>query len=673
MEKIKKINIVDIFFREGYKAELLRLISVSFILELVVEILSRSSIIGGVKFLVTRPVSFLCGMLIIMTTLGVVFLVRRRVFTYAFISAVWIGLGIANCVLLNVRVTPFNASDLRLIDSAIETVDKYFSITGIVFIGVAIVAVLVLLVAIFFKSPKYKGVISYVKSGIVIGVVAILMAGTINISLELNFISHRFSNLTNAYNKYGFVYCFVNSLVNTGVKKPSNYSEKTIEKILDEIGGKGEEKVRTPNIIFLQLESFFDINQMKDITLSKDPIPTFNKLKKEYTSGYLNVYNVGYGTSNTEFEIITGMNLDDFGPGEFPYRTVLQNNTCESICYDLKKYGYKTHAIHNNEGTFYSRNLVFSNLGFDTFTSIEYMDEFEKTEIGWAKDKCLTKEIMKVLTESKEKDYIYTISVQGHGSYPTTEPESEPAITLKGIEDTGRKNAYEYYISQISEMDDFIKELTEELSGFGEEVVLVMYGDHLPGLGIGEDELINGSVYQTEYIIWNNFGMKKQNENIQAYQLASKVMGQLGIKTGVINSLHQKFSKDEEYLLMLQNLEYDILYGDMTVYDGVNPFAPTEIQMGTYPISIKKVYVKKDDEVAKVVIEGENFTTYSKVLVNGEKYDTEFIDKEHLMIDYEDIESLDSFVVAQIADDGVTLSETKECLYYGNDIRPVIE
>ena len=43
------------------------------------------------------------------------------------------------------------------------------------------------------------------------------------------------------------------------------------------------------------------------------------------------------------------------------------------------------------------------------------------------------------------------------------------------------------------------------------------------------------------------------------------------------------------------------------------------------------------------------------------------------MIDYEDIESLDSFVVAQIADDGVTLSETKECLYYGNDIRPVIE
>ena len=55
--------------------------------------------------------------------------------------------------------------------------------------------------------------------------------------------------------------------MNTGVKKPSNYSEKTIEKILDEIGGKGEEKVRTPNIIFLQLESFFDINQMKDITL----------------------------------------------------------------------------------------------------------------------------------------------------------------------------------------------------------------------------------------------------------------------------------------------------------------------------------------------------------------------------------------------------------------------
>lgn len=45
---------------------------------------------------------------------------------------------------------------------------------------------------------------------------------------------------------------------------------------------------------------------------------------------------VGAGTVNTEFEIMTGMNLDDFGSGELPFKTVLTNHTSESICYNLK-------------------------------------------------------------------------------------------------------------------------------------------------------------------------------------------------------------------------------------------------------------------------------------------------------------------------------------------------
>ena len=37
--------------------------------------------------------------------------------------------------------------------------------------------------------------------------------------------------------------------------------------------------------------------------------------------------------------------------------------------------------------------------------------------MGWAKDKILTKYIMELLSPQKGQDYIYTISVQGHGSY----------------------------------------------------------------------------------------------------------------------------------------------------------------------------------------------------------------------------------------------------------------
>ena len=102
-----------------------------------------------------------------------------------------------------------------------------------------------------------------------------------------------------------------------------------------------------------------------------------------------------------------------FGPGEYPYKSILQEKTCESLPYILKKQGYKSHAIHNHRGGFYDRNKVFSKLGFDTFTSLEYMNGVSSTPKGWARDDVLLKYIMKVLKSTKGSDYIYTISVQG--------------------------------------------------------------------------------------------------------------------------------------------------------------------------------------------------------------------------------------------------------------------
>ena len=91
------------------------------------------------------------------------------------------------------------------------------------------------------------------------------------------------------------------------------------------------EDVREPNIIFIQLESFFDATTVKNLKVSEDPIPTFHKIQKEYTSGYLKVPVYGAGTINTEFEVITGMNMDYFGTGEYPYRSILHKTTCDSV------------------------------------------------------------------------------------------------------------------------------------------------------------------------------------------------------------------------------------------------------------------------------------------------------------------------------------------------------
>lgn len=197
------------------------------------------------------------------------------------------------------------------------------------------------------------------------------------------------------------------------------------------------------------------------------------------------------------------------------------------------------------------------------------MSDIEYNPIGWAKDSILTGEIAKILDSTEGSDYIYTISVQGHGDYPSQMPENyNPEIKVENFFDGADKTAFEYYINQIHEMDKFVGELVKYLSERDEQTILVMYGDHLPGFNFTNETLSYGNIYQTPYVIWDNIGLKREYKNMEAYQLSSYVFGRLGITEGYINKYHQKQKDSTDYLKNLKILEYDILYGDHDIYGG---------------------------------------------------------------------------------------------------------
>ena len=535
------------FFKETYNKHIIYMyITVALLVNLIIEMLARGSFLKGIFYLISSPYVFICNSIIILMTLSVTLLMRRRFFGISIISIVWIIFGIANCVLLSYRVTPFTAVDMMLIDSALDVMNKYLNTFAyILIIALAILAV-VGLVFVWIKVPKVNHKINYVRNIIAIAIIWVIGFGAINLGIASSLLSAKFGNLADSYRDYGFVYCFTNSLVNTGVDKPADYSDKTIKSLTADVE---ETKVKKkPNIIFLQLESFFDINNMTNITFSENPVPYFESLMEQYPSGYLDVPIVGAGTVNTEFEVMTGMNLDDFGPGEYPFKTILKETTCESIAYNLKEYGYATHAIHDNTATFYSRNVVFSNLGYDTFSSIETMNIDDFTPMGWAKDYFLTDEIVAALDSTEGQDYIYTISVQSHGDYPKEKVLENPLISVYGLSDEGTTNSFTYYINQLYEVDQFIGDLVQALSERDEKTVLVLFGDHLPTLGLKDEDLDNGSIFQTEYVIWDNFSLEKDNKDLTSYQLTSSILNRLNIDNGVLNKFHNQFKDSEDYL-----------------------------------------------------------------------------------------------------------------------------
>ena len=613
-----------------------------------------------------------------MLTLSIAMFFKREIFVLSTVSMVWLVFGIVNFVILQFRVTPFSAVDFTLITSAIKVSSHYFNIFTIAMMIVAVIVLFGGMIGLFRKAPvndrySHKRLLF---SGILCATLGVAIAVIHSNSHSVQALSTKYTNIAEAYEDYGFAYCFANSIIDSGIKKPEDYSEESVQAVMDSLDQKESEQQR-PNVILVQLESFFDVDYVKGLEFSQDPLPFFHALRKKYSTGLVTVPTVGAGTVNTEFEILTGMRQHDFGVSEYPYKTILKSTASESICNNLKKLGYRTHAVHNNEATFYSRNKVFSNLGFDTFTSMEYMNGIQDNPNGWCKDDILTREIIKTLDASEGPDFTMAITVQSHGKYEGIETTDPQPIQVSGAPE-GKEEAYQYYVNQLYEVDQMIENLVTELSKRQEKTILLLYGDHLPSLGLEEQDLINGNLYQTQYVIWDNMDLKKQDGIYYSYQIYSEMLNRVGIHEGNITKYHQqKDWREEGYYEGLTTLSYDLLYGENYANHGVNPYTATELQMGVDPVTITDV----KEAAGGYVIQGTGFTPFSQVLYDGKALETEYKDAGNLFVagpleskkteteEYETdlVEKPEdvpgAFVVEMKTEDGVCLSSTDAFLW----------
>ncbi len=688
--KIKKLFNTSIF----------QCIIIALALDIILETLGRHSLFDAFKYIGTEPLIFLYNCSIIFLTLTLALLIRKRLFGYGIISLAWLICGVTNCIVLGFRITPFSAVDLLMARNTITIIDKYFSVWQIVLIVIGLIIALVGVIILFLKSPTIQGNIYRIRTTVfIVATFCVVMLFT-KIALNAEGISDNFANLATAYDKYGFVYCFSNSVVDVGISEPDDYSEEYMQEIkaeLDEVGTSDATYAEdSPNIVIVQLESFMDPSYVKGLTFSENPIPNFTALKEECTSGFLTMPAIGAGTANSEFEVLSGFNVAYFGAGEYPYKTILSDTTCETIATQLKTFGYSTHAIHNHDGTFYDRYIVYNNLGFDTFTPMEYMYNVETTQKNWEKDNVLTEEVMKALESTDEQDFVFTVSVQGHGRYPSEldyENYDYP-ITVTGTGDEDLDIQWTYYCNQLYEMDQFIADLIRELENYDEEVVLVMYGDHLPGFDFTEDDLENENLYQTEYFIWSNIDdFPVEDEDLAAYELGTKLFDMVGFEKTYLQKFLTLYSEeDEEFDDIMCNIEYDMLYGEQYLYPDGWPYEPTDMQYGIDPIYITDIEegtytlepeetdeedaeasettedTEEDEEEPEILegyyITGKNFNECTFVWIDDAyEKNTIYIDRNTLFVYGVEFEDGDEVSVAQVGDDNIDFGASEAYIY----------
>lgn len=275
-----------------------------------------------------------------------------------------------------------------------------------------------------------------------------------------------------------------------------------------------------PDIVVIQCESFFDFTQELGVeNFSEDPLPFFHQLQQESASGiaYSPVY--GGGTSNAEFETMTGLSLGNFVEGTNVYASYIDRPMI-SLGSILRQQGYYSLVMHPYLEMFYNRTDNYRYLGFNRFDSIESMraadpdfDQHAYSYEGSAypSDRELVNQIITNLEQGEDRDnFIFAISVQIHIPFDQY-ADSEYYVSYTGDEysDPEQIKEIEGYASNLRETDSALQMLVEYLQQRDKETIVVFYGDHQPTMSIfpyhndTEPEL-NQQRHQVPVLFWSN-------------------------------------------------------------------------------------------------------------------------------------------------------------------------
>ena len=225
----------------------------------------------------------------------------------------------------------------------------------------------------------------------------------------------------------------------------------------------------------------------------------------------------------------------------------------------------------------------------------------------------------------------------------------------------------EYYVNMIHNTDNFIANLIDAVNRRGEDTIIVMFGDHLPTMGLEDSDMKSGDIFKTKYATWNNFGLPKQDADLTAYQLLAHITGQMGIHEGTMFTYTQTQADSSTYQNGLDNLQYDLLYGERYAYNGEDLYPATDLVMDVEDVNVTSV--RKNVLNNTLAVYGSNFTKNAKIFVNGEKVPTTYLTSGILTTSLDNVSDGDVISVSITGSQGIILrASTDEVVYEDPDV-----
>ncbi len=465
-----------------------------------------------------------------------------------------------NYVKIFYRQEPFMARDFKIVMEAFNMSQKYDlnfnSTNGYIFIGSIVTSFVIFAMLKKFNFEYDRRISNVILSALVL---TFFLKDFVFDSANYKRLGAK-SGLSpwvevECFQSKGFIYPFTYSVKNSMPYKYEHFNKREAQELYGKYKPEEIPEEKRVNLVVVMLESFKDFYKLQNekMQFSSNPYEYFYQLQKESISGSLLVNSFGGGTFLTETHVMSGYK-----------HTPLFNRTTKCYPRYFKENGYKTVAFHPYTGSFYNRNNVYPNMGFDEFYEFDktFKDLYEYPPM----DNLLYYFMNDKFNASKNPKFMFAVTFQNHGPYPTDKLlYEEPYIIWQDGYDIDNYKYFNNYLNGISESSNSLKILIDNLRASDEPTLFVAFGDHSPSMGsnnsISKMFGLNDStsqlegiynLYETPYIIWANDRCKEvlgrdfvgEGRDLEPIFLMSDIFKYMGYEGPEYNQYLEDFSKD---------------------------------------------------------------------------------------------------------------------------------
>lgn len=245
------------------------------------------------------------------------------------------------------------------------------------------------------------------------------------------------------------------------------------------------------NVILVHTESMQRV-AMETSFNGQEVTPNLNRLAKEgmYFNNFYSQVSVGT-SSDTEFTLNTSIMPVNNGTVFISYF----DRTYVALPQLMKEKGYYTFSMHGNNGSFWNRQVMHKNLGYEDFYSKSSYDIDEEIGLGLSDKSFFRQSVEKIkeISEKEDKPFFGTlIMLSNHTPFDDVEKYGEFDVSMKYtttnelgetveatapyLEGTSLGNYFKSCHYADAAIGEFMQEL--ENAGLLDNTVVVFYGDH---------------------------------------------------------------------------------------------------------------------------------------------------------------------------------------------------